>query len=153
MQNGKWDRAFEISGNPDVGFDFANSPFGQDQFEGNFGISKELDFKDVFTGYIFYKPLEQHIKKNNFPFMLHNFEDSIIQRAKCVSLAHAEHWKKNIETIYKNDKIYTEAYPYAIVYNLIVNVGFSIIIGLTLVMCLIFYSRKSEQKPSLGKPI
>jgi RDD family len=142
IQNGKWDRAFTVVGIPDVGFNFENSPFGYDNFDAYIGNpSDELKYKDVFTGFIFYKPLEQHINKTGFPYMLYNFEDSLIRRAKCVSTSFAES-EKNLITMYKNDKIYTEAVPYALFYNLIVNIGFSVIIFLTLIICWIFYLTK-----------
>jgi len=145
IQNGKWDRAFSILGNPNIGFNFENSPFGVDKFDGFVGNpSDELKYKDVFTGFIFYKPLEQHITKEGFPYMLYNFEDSIIRRAKCVSLSHAE-GKKNLIEDYKKNKINTVTLSYALFYNLIVNIGFSIIVFLALLFSLIFYWTKREK--------
>lgn len=145
VQNGKWDRAFNISGNPNVGFDFENSPLGSDKFDGLTGYpSDELKYKDVFTGFIFYKPLEQHIKKTGFPYMLYNFKDSLIRRAKCISVSYEESFKNEIK-YYKNDNIETEKLPYAYSYNLIVTFGFSIIIFLTLIICWIFYLTKMKE--------
>jgi hypothetical protein len=139
IQNGKWDRAFSIIGNPDIGFDFVNSPFGQDKFDGFVGNpSDELKYKDVFTGFIFYKPLEQHIKKEGFPYMLYNFEDSLIRRAKCVSLSHAETCN-NVIKYFKKNNISTESLHYAFLYNLIINIGLSVVILLSLILSLLLF--------------
>ena len=142
IQNGKWDKAFSLAGNPNVGFNFENSPFGSDNFDGAIGFpSGELKYKDVFTGFVFYKPLEQHINKTGFPFMVYNFNDSLIRRAKCVSESLAGTWKNTIK-YYENDKIYTNEMSYALFYNLIVNIGFSVIIIFAMIICGIFYKTK-----------
>jgi hypothetical protein len=139
VQNGKWDKAFSIVGNPNAGFNFENTPFGFDKFDGLTGYpSGELKYKDVFTGFIFYKPLEQHFKKTGFPYMLYNFKDSLMRRTECISASYAESFKNEIE-YFKNDNIETEKLPYAFTYNLIVTIGFSVIICLTLIICWILY--------------
>lgn len=58
IHDGKWDAAFRYLGNPSVGFDFAGSPFGDDQFDHYDKAAKGIGYKDVFTGFIFYKPIE-----------------------------------------------------------------------------------------------
>ena len=62
-QNGKWDAAFRVVGNPNIGFDFKGSPFGSDQFD--YWPHKEqvqnVDCQDVFTGFVFWLPLKEHI--------------------------------------------------------------------------------------------
>jgi hypothetical protein len=61
INNGKWDAAFEVVGNPSLGFDFRGSPFGPDYFDFYpFPTRNDLKFQDVFTGFIFYKPLKEH---------------------------------------------------------------------------------------------
>ena len=128
IQRGKWDKAFAMAGNPNVGFDFANTPFGTDQFDGYFKIKtpSTLKYQDVFTGFIFYKPLEEHIVKEGFPFMLNNFEDTLIRRAECVSASNADSWKEYIN-LAKRDKINSKTMPYANYYNWITTIGFSIL--------------------------
>jgi hypothetical protein len=139
IQNGKWDRAFSIIGNPDFGLDFVNSPFGQDKFDGFIGNpSNELKYKDVFTGFIFYKPLEQHVKKEGFPYMLYNFEDSLLRRAKCVSLSQVEVWNNGIK-YFKKTIVSTEPLPYAFFYNLITNVGLPVVILLALILSILLF--------------
>jgi hypothetical protein len=142
VQNGKWDRAFSLAGNPEAGFDFENSPFGSDKFDGSIGFPPdELRYKDVFTGFIFYKPLEQHVNKTGCPYMFYNFEDSLMRRAGCISPSYQESMKNMIET-YRNDKTISGTIPYAFFYNLIINLGFSLIIFFTLIICLVFYLKK-----------
>ena len=59
LQDGKWDAACSALGNPDVGFDFADSPFGADDFD-YFPIPSPYKYQDVFTGFVFYRPLNEH---------------------------------------------------------------------------------------------
>ena len=139
IQHGKWDKAFNLAGNPDAGFDFKNSPFGDDEFDAFLGVPPEgLTYKDLFTGFIFYKPLEKHIKKHGFPYMLYNFEDSLIRREGCIGSdpEATKNWMKQ----YRNDQIFTMRFPYALFYNFIFNIGSSIIILFTLIIGLIFYT-------------
>ncbi len=60
IQDGKWDAAFAAVGNPSVAFDLDLSPFGQDEFDFFPVREKGLTYQDVFTGFIFYEPLEAH---------------------------------------------------------------------------------------------
>jgi hypothetical protein len=59
IQDGKWDAAFAVAGNPSCGFDFKGSPFGRDHFD-YFPIPVNCTYQDVFTGFVFYKPLSEH---------------------------------------------------------------------------------------------
>lgn len=58
LQQGKWDAAFAATGNKSSGFNLMNTPFGKDSFDlwvpGNAGFT----YKDVFTGFVFYNPIE-----------------------------------------------------------------------------------------------
>ncbi|MCX6281152.1 MAG: RDD family protein [Bacteroidetes bacterium] len=137
-QHGKWDKAFDIAGNPDAGFDFENSPFGNDNFDDFlWNSSSELKYKDVFTGFIFYKPLEQHIQKDGFLYMLYNFKDTLLRRSSCISESYKEGNREYIS--YNNGKTEVRDIPYALYYNLILNVGLPIIIAITLLLCLLAY--------------
>ena len=55
IQNGKWDAALQISGKQDVGFDFAESPFGEDGLD-IWPYQTPFRFKEVFTGFVYYLP-------------------------------------------------------------------------------------------------
>ena len=59
-QNGKWDAAFAACGNKSIGFDLAQTPFGEDCFDLRPGyFKKRLKYKEVYIGFIFYKPVEE----------------------------------------------------------------------------------------------
>ncbi|GHT01480.1 hypothetical protein AGMMS49525_02300 [Bacteroidia bacterium] len=59
--NGKWDAAFRYLGNPSVGFDMLLSPMGQDEFDDHLSPISPTVYKDIFTGFIFYKPIEKMV--------------------------------------------------------------------------------------------
>ncbi|MCL2247110.1 MAG: RDD family protein [Lentimicrobiaceae bacterium] len=141
IQHGKWDKAFAMAGNPNVGFDFPCSPFGNDHFDAFVKplTPSHLKYKDVFTGFIFYKPLEDHYKKEGFPYMLYHFEDTLIRRAECFSASVVESWKNHINSPYR-DEIITEILFYTVIYNLITKIGFSIFIIIIGITCWIVYA-------------
>ncbi|MGA3014545.1 MAG: hypothetical protein ABSD71_11000 [Bacteroidales bacterium] len=61
VADGKWDAAFKITSNKDVGFDLQGTPFGETTFDMyNFGGKsfKTVNFEDLFDGFIFYNPIE-----------------------------------------------------------------------------------------------
>jgi hypothetical protein len=60
VSNGKWDAAFEVVGNPSVGFDFIGNSYGADYFDYFTFQKHNLTYQDVFTGFIFHKPLKEH---------------------------------------------------------------------------------------------
>ena len=66
LQDGKWDAAFAMAGNPDMGFDFKNSPFGSDSFD-YFPFQHDYTYNDIFVGFVFYKPLEKHVMQYGIP--------------------------------------------------------------------------------------
>jgi hypothetical protein len=58
LQQGKWDAASAATGNKSIGFDFINSPFGKDGFDLWIPGNTKLTYQDVFTGFVFYKAIE-----------------------------------------------------------------------------------------------
>lgn len=67
VAGGIWDAAFRYHGNPNVGFDFNGSPFGDTPFD-NYDKPKEgTTYKNIFTGFVFYKPIEQWISGYGIP--------------------------------------------------------------------------------------
>ena len=60
ISNGKWDAAFETVANPDLGFNLKATPFGADYFDYFPFFKHNYKYQDVFTGFIFYKPLKEH---------------------------------------------------------------------------------------------
>jgi len=80
LQDGKWDAAFAALGNPDAGFDFANSPFGNDSFD-YFPVPSQYRYRDVFTGFVFHKPLEEHKMSDGIPNIVDAaFANELIRR-------------------------------------------------------------------------
>lgn len=67
VNNGIWDLAFKKSSNKNIGFDFIGSPFGKDTFD-MFPFKKtNLKYEEVFTGFCFYEPMENHILSMGIP--------------------------------------------------------------------------------------
>ena len=61
VAGGKWDAAFKMNGNKNVGFDMRTTPFGATKFDMyNFGGKDfaTVKFEYVFDGFIFYCPVE-----------------------------------------------------------------------------------------------
>ncbi len=85
IQGGYWDNAFKENGNKNRGFDFAHSPFGEDNFDLYISDKrKRYQYKDVFTGFIFWEPLENHTISTGFPYMYDNKEE-ILKRANNIA--------------------------------------------------------------------
>ncbi len=61
IKEGKWDAAFKILKMENVGFDFKNTAFGNDAFDLSYASNIPRTFSDVFTGFVFYLPIERHI--------------------------------------------------------------------------------------------
>lgn len=59
IQNGKWDAAFKQQNIENIGFDFENSVFGNDNFDMWNGMN-DIKYKDVFDGFVFYNTIENH---------------------------------------------------------------------------------------------
>lgn len=55
IQDGKWDAAFEVVKKDNLGFDFKNSPFGEDHFDLWFYTKHNDTYQDFFTGFVYYK--------------------------------------------------------------------------------------------------
>jgi hypothetical protein len=84
IQNGKWDAAFIVAGNPDRGFDLKGSPFGSDPFDYfPFPIPVSYTYQDVFTGFVFYKPLREHRMSFGVPGLLDpEFTAELVRRCQ-----------------------------------------------------------------------
>ncbi len=61
IRGGVFDKAFELNGNRPVGFELADSPFGEEPFDGIYEIKYNAStgsYSDNFDGYLFLHPLE-----------------------------------------------------------------------------------------------
>ena len=83
LQQGKWDAAFAATGNKNIGFNLPNTPFGKDSFDlwvpGNGGFT----YQDVFTGFVFYKPIEDQKLVTGVPgFLDSDYLDEFFRRLR-----------------------------------------------------------------------
>jgi hypothetical protein len=53
IQDGKWDASFIKAGKQDVGFNFADSPFGNDSFD-IIPFPNNFNYSQMFTGFVYY---------------------------------------------------------------------------------------------------
>lgn len=82
IQNGKWDAAFKSLNNENIGLDFDNSIFGNDDFDMWDGKT-DAKYKDVFDGFVFYKPIEEYNFVNGFKGLIpKEAEEEFIRRSK-----------------------------------------------------------------------
>lgn len=80
IQDGKWDAAFRSLDIKDAGFDFRDSPFGKDSFD-IWPMKVNFTFQDVFDGFAFYLPLEQHKNVTGIPGFIDSvFAQELIRR-------------------------------------------------------------------------
>lgn len=84
LQDGQWDAAFAVQGNPSVGFNFQGSPFGADEFD-YFAVPFSLGkkYQEIFTGYVFFKPLDEHRLTFGIPGLLDpSFGNEMLRRGQ-----------------------------------------------------------------------
>lgn len=65
IRGGIFDKAFELNGNKPIGFKLADSPFGDEPFDGIYEIKYKTAtgrFEDNFDGYLFLVPLSDEPK-------------------------------------------------------------------------------------------
>ncbi|MBU2492671.1 MAG: RDD family protein [Bacteroidetes bacterium] len=129
IQNGIWDEAFEKKGNINIGFNFEQSPFGDDAFD-LFPKSrwKKLKYKDVFTGFVFYKPLNEHFIQTGIPNMYDDFLDEEMRRDKCIDVNDSKSYD-DAKAVYINNSFKKGMEYYSIVDSL-----FNLIILLTVLV-------------------
>jgi len=147
VQNDKWETAFSSIGNPDAGFDFSGSPFGDDNFDAAFLQTPSLRYKDVFTGFIYFKPFSMQTKNNLFPYEFDHFEDSILRRATVVGKGYLNRIKKAI-AVYKinpTNPVISEPASYAVFYNLIWVIFVPFIIMLSYLLTIVFFIKKVRE--------
>jgi len=67
IQDGKWDASFKILNIENKGFNFKDSPFGNDYFDIWPFTKHNYKYSDVFNGFVFYKPLDKNILMEGIP--------------------------------------------------------------------------------------
>ena len=98
---GKWDAAFESLGIDDKGFDIKNSPLENQLFENLPMADSTMTYKDVYTGYVFYKsaPKQENVRGVN-NIVNKEFEIEIIRRWKLwvpTDTTSYEEWKSSAQ--------------------------------------------------------
>lgn len=80
IQEGKWDAAFKYLEIEDIGFNFNDSVFGNDVFDLQ-QVRNEVKYKEVFDGFVFYKPIEQHDLVDVYNGLISkDFEEEFLRR-------------------------------------------------------------------------
>jgi hypothetical protein len=101
-QDGIWDAAFGLMGNKPLGFSFRGSPFGEDTFGYIAPIYSMFKYRDVFTGMIFYQPLDRHMIENSIPgYFDPDFQRVLLERAKLLGDKYVENVRRIIASAEK----------------------------------------------------
>lgn len=85
---GLWDAAFEETGNRPAGFDFKGSPFGDEPFDlypFSPKLKGELNYRDVFSGFVFVNSLDSQYTEVGVPGLYKGFEKEVLRRTELVS--------------------------------------------------------------------
>ncbi len=91
IQEGRWDAAFRFAGIEEAAFDFAASPFGEDSFDYFAFRPHSVTYQDVFTGFVFWRPLDEHRLVSGIPGLFDGFEEELRRRLAVVGADMSEH--------------------------------------------------------------
>ena len=80
IQDGKWDASFKIAKIENVGFDFQGSPFGKDYFDFFSYTNHKENYQDIFTGFIFYLPIEKLWESYGIKDIVNGHEDEMCKK-------------------------------------------------------------------------
>jgi len=87
IADGKWDAAFHFMKNPSLGFDMKGSPFGDDLFDHYDKPANDTRYKDIYTGFIFYEPIEDWALTLGIPNIITNdFNEELMRRVFIANL-------------------------------------------------------------------
>jgi len=84
VQNGKWERAFELNGNKTYGFNLKDSPLGDDAFDffPTLGYQVKLKYQDIYTGFIYFAPISEYKTINDYPYQKYAAEQEYLANPK-----------------------------------------------------------------------
>jgi hypothetical protein len=113
IAGGKWDAAFKYLNNPSLGFDFFNSPFGECIFDYRAAPGAEdVTCKEVYTGFIFYKPIEEWVNAIGIPDIV---DEKFLPEFKRRLFLNGSTWSITEVVKYYNNKrvvsVYNEEFP------------------------------------------
>jgi hypothetical protein len=93
VKDGYWDYCFESNNKTDIGFSLNNTPFGKEKFD-LIPVGWSIDsllYQDVFTGLVFYKPIQKHLLKKGWDNTIDNdFKAEFIRRCNFMGLDNEE---------------------------------------------------------------
>jgi hypothetical protein len=93
VKDGYWDYCFESNNKTDIGFSLNNTPFGREEFD-LIPVGWSVDsllYQDVFTGMVFYKPIQEHLLKKGWDNTIDNdFKEEFIRRCNFMGLDNKE---------------------------------------------------------------
>lgn len=116
ISDGKWDASFKVLRKDNIGFDFEDSPFGDDYFDLWIFTEHNFNYSDVFNGFIFYKPIEKFkiiegvdkiIDSSFLPELKRRYQIVNKVRGTSHSLNDSIIWAINNEN--ENDKVITDS--------------------------------------------
>ena len=77
--NGKWDAAYEIAGTPSIGFNIADTPLGETDFD--YSYDEAIKYQDLIDGMIFHLPFYEFKCSRGLPGMVdRKFAKELIDR-------------------------------------------------------------------------
>lgn len=101
VNDGKWDVAFEQIPDSAFAFDFKSSPFGRDKFD-HFVLPwssvSSQKYEDMFTGFIFYKNLDDHNMSIGYPHIFDS--DNIVKlrnREEAMKEYSLDYWMESLK--------------------------------------------------------
>jgi hypothetical protein len=104
IQEGKWDAAFKYLKIEDIGFNFNDSMFGNDVFDLQ-QLKNEVKYKEVFDGFVFYKPIERHDLIDFYNGLISkDFEEEFFRRF----IIQLEYYKNSLMLEKLKDEIFRE---------------------------------------------
>lgn len=99
--DGKWDAAYEITGNQTVGFNIKDTPFGLTEFD--YSYEQNIKYQDVIDGIIFYLPFYQFTCTRGLPNIVDiEFAKEYIKRTDIIN-GNMEYSKKYTPNDEKQD--------------------------------------------------
>ncbi|RXK83594.1 hypothetical protein [Filimonas effusa] len=107
IQDGKWDAAFQASGKDDIGFDFKNAPLGKDHFDLFPFTQHQETYEGIFTGFVFYLPLEKHMDSYGVTDLVKGYEEELYTAA-ALKMRALDSQPVSIESLKEISRIQTE---------------------------------------------
>jgi uncharacterized RDD family membrane protein YckC len=151
IKEGIWDNSFKAIGNKSLGFDLKDSPFGTDEFDFFiFPTGKKLKYQDVFTGFVFYKPLEEHFNSYGFKNIIaYGFDKEILNRATIIDDGsfdpdiNIKYVKEKIEK-FKKQELTIDTKPYQ-KYSSVIDILFgTVLLSFGVALGLIFFLKTKK---------